>query len=612
MSDTSTPTSASSIRRPRRWRARLAYTLAVLAALLLTWQLATWLGQRNGFERASLLAQEAADSQAQLLQSELNKFRALPFVLAQDEQLRDFLHRPDDAATQALNRKLETLPAGTGASVVYLLDAAGRALASSNWRTDTSFVGVDYSFRPYYRDAWRDGSADYFAMGTASRLPGLYQSRRIDDADGRPLGVLVVKVEFQALETIWHSLPQRFVVHDRQGVILFGDPPEWRFLTLGTLAPERVQQLRQQLQFGEAALTPIAWQPLDGHPDAVTVQDQAYAQASQPIDQLDWTLRALVRLAPLIADEVAETRRAGLLACLLGLALAALLLNRHRRRRHVAALQRQQRQALEAEVSLRTEQLRQSNQQLVTEMADRQRTQARARALRTELEQANKLSFLGQISAGVAHEINQPLAAIRTYAETTELLLAQGQHAAAQANLATITELTERIGHITGELRGYARKPLSENTAVALRDALDGALLLLAPRARQQGTRIDTAAVPAGLAVLAERVRLEQILVNLLQNALDALATRSDGHVAVQALAADGTVRLLVTDNGPGLSAAVRATLFTPFSTSRPEGLGLGLVISRDIAHEFGGSLDAAPPGDGGATFILTLRQARP
>ncbi|SOE48804.1 sensor histidine kinase [Orrella dioscoreae] len=595
--------------RVSRRGAWLLFALAVIV-LALTWTSAGRVGSVTAHERVVAQAQAVAQGQAQLLESELNKFRTLPFVLAQDRQLRDVLRQPTGAALATLNAKLEGLPAGTGASVVYLLNQDGLAIAASNWRTPTSFAGVHYGFRPYFKDAWQHGTADYFALGTASRLPGLYQSRRIDDDDGQPLGVLVVKVEFHGMETIWRKLPQRYLVHDEEGIILFGSQADWRFLTLSPVTAERARVLRDSLQFGDAPLTLLPWRQVTGTPGEVVIQGTRYAEARQAITGLGWTLRALVPVAPVYAEEIAETRQASLLACLLALAVAATWLLYRRRRQDELALQKRQRATLEALVQARTEALRDSNAQLTTEMADRQRTQARARALQAELEQANKLSLLGQISAGVAHEINQPLAAIRTYAENAGELLRQQRPESAGQALDTIVSLTERIGHITGELRGFARKPLARDDAVRVRDAVDGALLLLAPRARQLGVRLHTSDIPDDLLAQGERVRLEQILVNLLQNALDALAGRDDGFLRVRAWAADTRLYIEISDNGPGLSATARATLFTPFSSERPAGLGLGLVISRDIARELGGELDAVTPRDGGATFLLQLRKA--
>lgn len=271
-------------------------------------------------------------------------------------------------------------------------------------------------------------------------------------------------------------------------------------------------------------------------------------------------------------------------------------------------MQAQAQAALEREVVRRTAELRDTNARLVVESEERAEADRRFRAAREELAQANRLGSLGQITAGVAHEINQPLAAIRTFAENGVTLLDRDAPDRARDNLSRIVALTDRIGTITAELRAFSRRRTPSRGAPTLAEAIAGTLLLIGDRAR--GVVEDR--VPAdirGLRVSADRIRLEQILVNLLQNALDAVAGVADRRVTIAAERSDGVVALCVADNGSGVDPALDATLFTPFASAKPEGLGLGLAIARDIAREFGGEL-ALAPGDGGAVFVLTLRLA--
>jgi two-component system C4-dicarboxylate transport sensor histidine kinase DctB len=137
-------------------------------------------------------------------------------------------------------------------------------------------------------------------------------------------------------------------------------------------------------------------------------------------------------------------------------------------------------------------------------------------------------------------------------------------------------------------------------------------VLLTASRSRRQQARLVRKGEAPGLAVLGERVRLEQVLVNLLQNAFEAVEERPDGAVTLTVSETDDAVRIAVADNGPGLAPEVERALFTPFLTTKPRGLGLGLVIAHDIAAGFGGELTAASAPGAGATFTLTLRKAVP
>jgi len=241
------------------------------------------------------------------------------------------------------------------------------------------------------------------------------------------------------------------------------------------------------------------------------------------------------------------------------------------------------------------------------EMEERAASEARAAELREGLRQANRLATLGQVTASVAHETAQPVAAIRTYAQTSETLLDRGDMDQVRANLASIGRLADRIGAVTAELRGFSRRKAGSSRPVQLAEVLDGALLILKDQLR--AVTLDRPTVDPALAVLGGKVRLEQVLVNLIQNAIEALAGREDGQITLEVAADADTVRLIIADNGPGLPPDVAERLFTPFVTSRPNGLGLGLVIAQEIVVDFGGSLRLVPSGTG-ARFELTLRRA--
>jgi two-component system C4-dicarboxylate transport sensor histidine kinase DctB len=216
---------------------------------------------------------------------------------------------------------------------------------------------------------------------------------------------------------------------------------------------------------------------------------------------------------------------------------------------------------------------------------------------------------LGQIAAGVAHEINQPVAAIRTHADSASVQLRREDTEGALRSLANIDRLTERVGVITDELRAFSRKTRSGTVAVGVDSAIDGALLLVAGRLREKGIRLERHPAPAGLAVKAERNRLEQVVLNLLQNAIEALDGVPAPVIELGVRVKGRQAIIQVSDNGPGVTPAVRARLFTPFTTDKPDGLGLGLVISRDIVAGFGGEL-VLDPTSSGARFSIRLAKA--
>ncbi len=266
-------------------------------------------------------------------------------------------------------------------------------------------------------------------------------------------------------------------------------------------------------------------------------------------------------------------------------------------------LQRDARVRLEREVTARTAELSHANAQLLVESEERVEADRRYRAAREELAQANRLGTLGQITAGVAHEINQPVAAIRTFAESGATLLDRGSPDAARENLGHIVGLADRIGAITAELRGFARRRTPAGGTATLGSVLDGTMMLVGERARGM-LQIAVEPTLRDARLIGDRVRLEQILVNLIQNALDA-----GGAITVSATQAGDRIVLTIADDGPGVAAEIARQLFTPFTTGKDGGLGLGLAIARDIAREFGGDLThrATPTG---ATFDLTMKVA--
>jgi two-component system C4-dicarboxylate transport sensor histidine kinase DctB len=313
-------------------------------------------------------------------------------------------------------------------------------------------------------------------------------------------------------------------------------------------------------------------------------------------------------LQPLTAAEAgaAATARTAVLAMFVLVVLVLAWLYRAHEKRQ---LQIEARRALEREVAARTFELSESNRRLTEESEERARADRRYRSAREELAQANRLGSIGQITASVAHEINQPVAAIRTFAENAGRFLDQGRPERVRGNLASVVSLADRIGAITAELRAFARRGTPAIGAVAVAPMLDGALLLIGDRIRAVGAALERTGEDEDVRVVADRVRLEQIVINLMQNALDALEGREAPRIRIAVTNGD-RVRIEIADNGPGITPELADSLFTPFVTGKPDGLGLGLGIARDIAREFGGDLDPIPSPLGGAAFRITLRHA--
>ena len=584
-----------------------AWSLVALLVVLTSGEVA----RRDARASAEHQAATASTLHAAVLRSELERHRSLPMVLAQNPDLAAVLTRPDATGAARLSRKFEILARDVRAAAIYALDAEGRTLAASNWRLPTSFVGSSYRFRPYYYEAMRDGQATFFALGTVSGRPGLYLSRRVDGPAGQPLGVIVAKVEFDALEADWRASGEPTYVTDADGVVVITTVPAWRFRTTQPLSADLQRRLAETQTVGSTVPGPLPFKTAGTDLVRISsdIPEGLYAAASDPIPDIGWRVNLLAHSGDAISRAVASARWLGAMTVALLAALTGILLRRRQRANTMAGEAEQARIELERQIDLRTTELRSANDQLNHEIDERRRLETVRQDLQDELIQANKLATLGQIAAGVAHEINQPVAAIRTHADSASVQLRREDTEGALRSLANIDRLTERVGVITDELRAFSRKTRSGTVAVGVDIAIDGALLLVAGRLREKGIRLERRPAPAGLAVKAERNRLEQVVLNLLQNAIEAL-DGVHGPVIELGVRVKGRQAIIqVSDNGPGVTPAVRARLFTPFTTDKPDGLGLGLVISRDIVAGFGGEL-VLEPSSSGARFSIRLAKA--
>lgn len=537
---------------------------------------------------SSALAEEALREQGQSrlslyaanLRTELEKHEAIPSVLARDLEVAELLlssERPDPALLDRLNRKLEVIARELGALAIYVMDARGDTLVSSNWNQPDSFVGRNFSFRPYFRIAMERGEGRYFLLGTTSGVPGYYTGNRVM-ADGRAVGTVVLKVGFHRLEETWRRAGEKLLVADRAGFGFITNVEEWRY---------RPPPWREE---GREEFVPDRFSLRDG------TGMRPHLLQSVALPGGDWTLHALTSL-----DAVrARARQAGLLAAaLVGLVALGTYAVAQRRRAFAErlALQEEARRELERRVAETTAELREAE---------------------NELTQAAKLAALGQMSAGIAHEINQPLAAIRSFADNAVVLLEREKHQSVRDNLAEIADLTDRMAGITRQLKGFARRASGTLGPVSAAQAVAGALSLLGARLRRDGILVETELPEEPVWVLAEDVRLQQVLVNLFGNAADAMRGMPERVLRIRlSTDAAGDAVLTVRDTGTGIAEADLKRLFVPFFTTKDagDGLGLGLSISHGIVEDFGGRLTAvnAPDADApGAVFTLYLKRAEP
>ncbi|MCV3734606.1 ATP-binding protein [Rhizobium sp. TRM96647] len=600
-------------------RLRLAWAaFAAMSALLV----AAALVAAGIYGRASALSAlegqglTDANIKVALLRAVLERPRAVPLLLSLDRDVQDALAQPTPGNRDRLNRKLEQLVQASSASVIYVTDASGLAIASSNWQEPDSFVGNNYAFRSYFTRGMAEGKAEHFALGTVSKRPGLYISERVGDA-ADPQGVVVVKMEFDGLEREWSDARRPVYVVDDNDVVLITSIPSWRFMTTRAIPADSLAAIRESLQFGDAPLVPLPIaerRTVGPYSEIITAVlpgggSADYLRILVPAASTPWRLGYLVPMQPAVAAAVREARMMALLTLVPLLAAAAFWLRRRQKGLAAIAAAEEARYALEQRVEERTADLSHARDRLQAEIAEHRSTETRLQTVQQELVQANRLAILGQVAAGVAHEINQPVATIRAYADNAKVFLSRQQAGTAIENLDQIAGLTERIGAITDDLKALARKGRTGAEPVNLREAIEGAVELLRSRfaGSLEALRIDPSA--QGLFVLGNRLRLEQVFINLFQNALEAVAGRSDPIVSVSIKVADDMVAVSVADNGPGIAPQVMAELFSPFNSSKERGLGLGLVISKDIVADYGGRIEVRTEPDG-TCFTVHLKPA--
>jgi len=545
-----------------------------------------------------------ANTQASELRSELQKFLLVPLILSENPDVTQALNTPTSSSTLRLNKKLKSLSEQTGATYIFAVDNSGTTIASSNYQETDSFVGRDYKFRPYFKQAISEGQAEYYAKGETTGRPGLFLAGRVSNKS-EPMGAIVLKVEFDGIsESLRHHSATSFVV-DKNGIILFSSDKSLNFKTITPLSHEQRREILEAKQFG---LSPLENSKIDlnNKPFAQDASGQNVLTDFIGISELDWRL---VRINPIKPAIRTANNRAQLTILLVGGTLLTLMLLW--RKRIVKEIEKSKMtDLLKTEVTKRTRELSETNEKLEYEIGEREKVNIRFRAAREELAQANRLGSIGTITASVAHELNQPVAAIRTFAENGIKLLKRGDTAQTSTNLDSIVSLTSRIGSISTELRRYARRGSHAITSVDIQDVFEGITLLMGEQLRVDGIKLeiigDLSKLPP---VKAGRVRLEQVIVNLLQNARDALKGHATPRVEINAKSTSQTVEIIIADNGPGIDPSQLKDIFTPFVTTKPDGMGMGLGIAKDIMTDFEGSIEPTSTRLGGAAFLLRLKR---
>ncbi len=578
------------------------------------------ISEHSGIKSLRETGERQLELHARTVESEISKYTYLPSVLELESSVSQLLNEPSPELQQQVNRYLEGMNRRSRSRAIYVMDTTGRVLATSNWRDSDSYQGEDLSFRAYFQDAVRGLPGRFYGIGTTTGESGYYLAHGLEDK-GRIIGVAVIKVRLEALEERWQRARLEAFVSDENGIIILSSDPARRLKSVRPLTPQVKERLARSLQYYWWPLNELV--PLEREtlsegveklvfPANVSVDREhkqvSYLAQSRPLSDTAWHLTLLTPLEDL-RREAANQGMLVAVAC----ALVTFLLIAWNERRKVISTRLAAREALQAannelerKIAERTEHLRASNERLKAQIRERRQAEDTLRRAQDELVQAGKLAAIGQMSTSIAHELNQPLAALRTLSGNTVRFLERGALDTASANLRTINDLVDRMGRITASLRAFARRGDDQGQA-QLSKAVEAAAQLLGVRLEQSGLTLHRDFVDATLSI--DQTRLEQILVNLIGNALDAMFNQPAPELWLTGSIEDGRYRLRVRDNGHGIDTKTRKHLFEPFFTTKPgeQGLGLGLTLSASLAAAAGGSLSAEHPGDGGTTFFLSL-----
>ncbi len=536
------------------------------------------------------------------LRGEIQRFEILSSVLATDNELLRFLIDQNDIPRPQINRKLEEINRSTGALDTYLMDEKGTTLAASNWKTPVSFVGRNFSYRPYFQSAIHGQSANFFAIGTSSNLRGFYIATPVS-LNYKPVGVVVIKVRVEHLERLWQAENRELSLIDENSVIFVSTNPDWRLRSLRALSESEINSIKNTRQYPDPHAIDILNYEKSGQLSSsaeialITVapenKPKEYLQLSSRMEEAHWTV--------LLSSETKEVKRVAFYGTLaigfglvgLGIIAYAIYLRLQSARRKLEREQRY-RNKLESAIAERTRDLQKTNQELIE--------------TQQKLIQSGKLAAIGRFSAGLSHEISQPLTAIHSYISNAQQLITLERYEEADKKLDHIGNLADRIALIIRQLKIFVRGDELPTAPVSLISAIEEAKTIMADQIGKSGASVTTRFQNGEAHIDGDEILLQQLFVNLISNALDATSESERPRIDILVKKNQEQACIEVSDNGLGVSEKDLPSIFDPFYSTKEmgRGLGLGLTIAQEIVSRFHGEMSARNNDSGGAVFTVT------
>jgi two-component system C4-dicarboxylate transport sensor histidine kinase DctB len=553
---------------------RLAVVALFVALATTVFMTNSWLTQRFTETTRNRADTRLALYSASLL-SELQRNSVVPQLLARDAELNDALATQNFETT---SEKLTSYWDEIGIAALTLLNESGVVVAA----TDVERIGIDMASQPWFMHATEERQTVFSVQETET---GRFEFTYARPMEGDAGGYIVADVALRRFEHAWAGISDAVLVTDADGMIILATEPKWRGLTVAAAlerqTPEGAIARAIRLTSDWAALPPDAY-----------LQGEAVLRRDLDVPFQNWKITSFTTYAG-IRERVNAVIALEIMGFAILLALGFYILNRKNALR-LAWFQRE------------SEELRALNARLQREIAARERVQENLAVAEQTIAQSSKLAALGEMSAAISHELNQPLAAMKTYLAGAKLLLRRNRTEEALSSFQRVDGLIERMSAITKQLKSYARKGGEELQSVDLGASISATLSMMEPQLRQRQVKISVVEPDQPVCALGDQLRIEQVMVNLLRNALD--ATKGVENPKIEIILAAGEMAVVsVRDNGPGMADLDQ--LFEPFFTTKQpgDGVGLGLAISSGIVSDLGGRLTAHNGDEGGAVFEIQL-----
>lgn len=547
--------------------------LAVLVLTVLIGTMVTFLGAHRYFSR---LEEQTAFSQMTLylrsLNQTLGRHQHLPFVLANDPRFAGVLQQGQ--VDQDIDERLLVLSQESELEAIYLMDRNGDVLAASNSGQPHSFLGENYSFRPYFSEALQGNRSDYFAIGATSGRPGYFVAEPIRAGTGEQHGVVAIKLDMSELQRSWESDDEIVLAVNDDNIVVLASKTDWLYRPIEQLDATAHAVISDSRQFGNEPLTVLSWQQDDEM--RATVDGVPYIMAVGEADWRGWRLHYLRPQANVTRQTLLSTAFFGsLIALLVGFATFL----RSRRIGLAYAVSERQRVAL-------------------------LETNARLERAQAELARSAKLAALGHLAASVTHELGQPISAFRNHLTAAEI----GGEITSAKTASSLNKLVERMEAITSQFKYFARSKSVEKSDARISVILDEAVNLLKAEITAFGVSLQVHQADEFASVVGNKIQLEQAVTNLLKNAIHAVEDVATPTITITVTATEDVVILRIADNGLGLGELSLSDLQEPFYSTKPSGvgMGLGLAITTEIIKDHGGELklENQPVG---AVFVVTL-----